>query len=332
MERSISGVTHLPIGKTQENIRALQGFGKGAPFGLHREARLVGIHILRAAFVNHALRVAEDDVLPAHAQADVVLRTSDAGRARAVDDQADLADVLAHDLHGVQERRAGDNGGAVLVVVKHRDGHRLPQGLLNVEAFRSLDVFQVDSAAGGFEELAEFDDVFRVLRANFQIKDIDIGKALEEDAFAFHHRLAGQRSDVAQAQNGRAVGNHRHQVARARCIQRTGRGSSESPCKARQRRAYRPDSNPVACGTVWWASLQSCPCGPAGDNPSILTSLRRISMNWSFLSEFLTAPNCLYLAVGGPAAHWVSVDFRLTRAVCGGWPWPVSFHRHAHFQ
>src|SRR5208337_3546052 len=174
--------------KAQENIRTYQGIGQGAPFGLHREARLVGVHILRAAFINHTLGVAEEDVLPAHSQADVVFRTRDAGGARAIDDQVDFADVLARDLHSVQEGRAGNNGGAVLVVVKYRDGHGAAQRFLDVETFRGLDVFQVDPAAGGLEKLAEFDDVFRVFRADFQIKDVDIGKALEEDALAFHDR------------------------------------------------------------------------------------------------------------------------------------------------
>ena len=97
--------------------------------------------------------------------------------------------------------------------MKHRDRHGLPQRFLNVEAFRGLDVFQVDSAAGGFQELAELDDIVGVLRAHFQIEDIDIGKALEEHGLAFHHRLGGVRANVAQAQHGRAVGDHRHQVA-----------------------------------------------------------------------------------------------------------------------
>src|SRR5690606_38036286 len=35
----------------------------------------------------------------------------------------------------------------------------------------------------------------------------------EEDALALHHRLGGARPDVAEPQDGRSVGDHRHQVA-----------------------------------------------------------------------------------------------------------------------
>ena len=48
---------------------------------------------------------------------------------------------------------------------------------------------------------------------HFDIKYVDTGKLLEQNALALHHRLTGQRADIAQTQYRRAVGNHRHQVA-----------------------------------------------------------------------------------------------------------------------
>ena len=48
---------------------------------------------------------------------------------------------------------------------------------------------------------------------DLDVEDVDAGELLEQDALAFHHRLGGQRADVAQAQHGGAVGDHRHQVA-----------------------------------------------------------------------------------------------------------------------
>ena len=50
-------------------------------------------------------------------------------------------------------------------------------------------------------------------RVHFQVEDVDAGEFLEEDGLAFHHRLGGQGADIAQAQHGGAVGDHRHQVA-----------------------------------------------------------------------------------------------------------------------
>jgi hypothetical protein len=104
----------------------------------------------------------------------------------------------------------------VLVVVEHRDLHALAQLAFDIEAVGRLDVFEVDAAKGG---LQRGDDVHQlvevVLLVDLDVEHVDAGELLEQHALAFHHRLARQRADVAQAQHGRAVGDHRHQVAAA---------------------------------------------------------------------------------------------------------------------
>src|SRR5688500_16796728 len=90
--------------------------------------------------------------------------------------------------------------------------------LFYIEAFRRLDVLQVDPAERRFHQLDDLDDVVRVVAVDFNVEDIDVGKALEEHSLAFHYGLAGRRADVAQAQNRRPVGHHRHQVALGRVI------------------------------------------------------------------------------------------------------------------
>ena len=152
------------------------------------------------------------NVLAAHAQLNVVFRAGNAGGAGAVEDHADLADVLAHHLHRVQQRRAGNDGRPVLIVVKHRNRHRLAQGLFNVKALRRFDVLQIDAAEGRLQKLAKADDLFGVLGIHFQVENVDVREALEQHALAFHDRLAGQRSNVAETQDRGAVGDHRHQV------------------------------------------------------------------------------------------------------------------------
>src|SRR5258708_27030123 len=42
------------------------------------------------------------------------------------------------------------------------------------------------------------------------------GELLEQAALAFHHRLAGERPDIAEAEYGRAVGDYRNQVGARR--------------------------------------------------------------------------------------------------------------------
>jgi hypothetical protein len=85
--------------------------------------------------------------------------------------------------------------------------------LLDHEAFGGLDVFKVDAAKAGLHQRDRLDQRLGVFAVDLDVDRIDIGKALEQHRLAFHHRLGGQRAQIAQAQNGRAVRDHRHQVA-----------------------------------------------------------------------------------------------------------------------
>ncbi|CWP24948.1 Uncharacterised protein [Neisseria meningitidis] len=53
----------------------------------------------------------------------------------------------------------------------------------------------------------------RVFFIDFDVEHVHTGEFFEQYAFAFHHGFARQRADVAQAQNGRTVGNDSDQVA-----------------------------------------------------------------------------------------------------------------------
>ena len=116
-------------------------------------------------------------------------------------------------MRGVDEAGGGDDGGAVLVVVEDRDVHQLAQALLDDEALGRLDVLQIDPAEGGAEEAHRVDELVRVLGVDAEVHAVDIGEALEEGDLAFHHRLGGERAEVAQAQHRRAVRDHRHEIA-----------------------------------------------------------------------------------------------------------------------
>ena len=111
--------------------------------------------------------------------------------------------ITAGQMQGVDQTGDRDDGGAVLVVVKHRDVHRLTQPLLDDEAIRRLDVFQIDATEGWAEELHAIDEFVDVLGAYFQVDGIDIGKALEQHCLALHHRLGGQGAQIAEGQEWR---------------------------------------------------------------------------------------------------------------------------------
>ncbi len=179
---------------------------------LGRQRLLVLVHAFFASLVNHALGIAKGDVLGLHAEIDVVLGGGDRRSPSAVEHDLDLVERLAHNLHRVQQARAGDDRRSMLIVMEYRDLHRFLQPGFDLEAFRSLDVFQVDAAEGGLKQLHALDDVFHVLRAEFNVEHVDIGESLEQNSLAFHDRLAGHGADIAQPEHRRAVGEYRNQV------------------------------------------------------------------------------------------------------------------------
>ncbi len=163
--------------------------------------------------VNDALAVDEQQPLAARAQRQQQACGGDAGGAGADDDDLDVLEALALDLQRVQEPGAGDDRRAVLVVVKDRNLEPLAQRLLDGEAARRGDVLEVDAAEGGRDVGDRLDEGLRARRLHLDVEDVDVGEALEQDRLALHHRLAGERADVAEAEHRRAVGNDGDEVA-----------------------------------------------------------------------------------------------------------------------
>ena len=176
------------------------------------EFRFVDIHTLFALMVNYAARIQHEQVLGSHAQRFEKLAGGDGAGARAVNHDFDLAHVLAGDLQRVEQRRAGNDRRAVLIVVENGNIQFFDEPLFNFEAFRRLDIFQVNAAKGGRQRLADLDNFIRAARSDLDIKDIDIGELLKEHALSFHHRLRRQRTAIAQAQDGAAIGDDGDQV------------------------------------------------------------------------------------------------------------------------
>ena len=214
---------------------------------LLRVARLVRVHLLLAAHIDHAGAVGDEDV--AHRQPE----TDDAGPGRPAprrprrSDELDFGDVLADMLQRVQDRRGGDDGGAMLVVVEDRDLHALAQLRLDVEALRRLDVLEVDAAEGRLHARDGLDQRVGVVFGQFDVEHVDTGELLEQAGLAFHHRLAGQRADVAEAQHRGAVGDHGHQVG-ARGEVASPRAGSSSDRHAGIGHARRIGQRQVALG------------------------------------------------------------------------------------
>ena len=101
----------------------------------------------------------------------------------------------------------------MLIVVKDRDRHPLAQTVLDLETFRRLDVFEVDGPEGRLQRRDHADEKVRVFGVDLDVEHIDAGEFLEQDRLAFHHRLAREGADVAQAEHGRSVRDHGDQIA-----------------------------------------------------------------------------------------------------------------------
>ncbi len=127
----------------------------------------------------------------------------------------------------------------MLVVMEHRNAQPLAQLALHVEAVRRLDVFQVDPAERGFQRGDHLHQPIGVLLVHLDVEHIDAGELLEQYCLAFHHRLGGQRSDVAQAQHRGAVGDHPHQVAAGGVAERLRRVAHDFLARSRHPRRIR---------------------------------------------------------------------------------------------
>ena len=122
-------------------------------------------------------------------------------------------DVAAGEVERVDQAGRRDDGGAVLVVMEHRNVEQLPQPLLDDEALRRLDVLEVDAAPALAEQLDAIDDLVGVLGRHFEVDGIDVGEALEQHRLAFHHRFRRQRAAIAEAEDGGAVGDDGDEIA-----------------------------------------------------------------------------------------------------------------------
>src|SRR6266480_4260655 len=93
----------------------------------------------------------------------------------------------------------------MLIVVKDRNVELVSQLLLDGEAARRRNVFEVDAAESWSDRLDGSHDFVGILDVEAYRKCIDAAKLLEQHRLAFHHRHRRERSDVAEAKHSRAV-------------------------------------------------------------------------------------------------------------------------------
>jgi len=102
----------------------VQCLGQGTRLRVDREALLELVEPV-AALVDHTLVVRHHDVFAPDAEAHIVLCSRYCGRAGAGEHDLDLVEIFFHQLERVEQRGAGNDRGAVLVIVKYRNAERV---------------------------------------------------------------------------------------------------------------------------------------------------------------------------------------------------------------
>src|SRR5690606_22411658 len=165
-----------------------------------------------AAVVDQPVDVAKPDVLAPDPQFQQHVQAGDARRAAAGGHHLDLVKAAAGHAQRVGRGRTHHDGSAVLVVVEHRDVHRFAAQPFDHETIGRLDVLEVDGAKGGFQRAHDLGQLDRVGFVDLDVETIDVGKFLEQDRLALHHRLRGEGADIAKPQHGGAVRDHGDQI------------------------------------------------------------------------------------------------------------------------
>ncbi len=248
--------------QAEEHVGPLQRVRQRARVRGRGVAGLPLVHALGAALVDHALGVAQQHVLGPHAHR---LEQLDAGDGRgpgAVDHQPGVLQLALGEEARVDQAGGRDDGGAVLVVVEHRDVHQLAQALLDDEALGRLDVLEVDAAEARAEVAHAVHELVHVLRVDAQVDPVDVGEALEQRDLALHHRLGRERPEVAEAQHGGAVRHHRDHVAPWWCTRRRGPGPGGCAGTARRRPANTPGDRSRAVVSGLLIRVSSLPGRP----------------------------------------------------------------------
>jgi len=137
------------------------------------------VHAFGSSAPDDALGVAQQDIVGLEADRLDQVETGDAGRARAIADEARGFDVAAGEQNRVDHTGGGDDRSAVLIVVEDRNVHQFAQALFNDEALGRLDVLKIDAAERRPEVAHGIDESFGVFGVDFQIDGIDVGEALE---------------------------------------------------------------------------------------------------------------------------------------------------------
>ena len=132
--------------------------------------------------------------------------------AHAINDNFNIAHLLADNLQRVNERGEYNNGGAVLIVMEDRNVEFFFEPVFYLETTWGGNVFQIYSAKAGRDCFHDANDLVRVFRVQTNREGIDAGEFLEEHRLSFHHRHCCRRTNIAQTKHGSSIRNDGYRV------------------------------------------------------------------------------------------------------------------------
>ena len=203
-------------GNADKHVRAHQHIGERPRLAAQvRDLGHLGLDPVQplAALVDRALAVAHCNVFETCREQQ--LRDGDGRRARAGGDDLHVLFLLPNDLERVREARERDNGGAVLVIVEDENVTFFLQLALDLKAAWCRDVLQIDAAEAAGNVVDGLHKLVHVLGLDADGESVHIAEGLEEHALALHDGHTGLGADVAEAQDGAAVGDDRRHVPAA---------------------------------------------------------------------------------------------------------------------
>ncbi len=131
------GLEHAAGGQAQKHVGIGNDFGQGAGGGVLGKRFLQRVHQRVAALENHAVEVGDPNVFAPGAERNQQAQAGEGRRAGAGRDDLRLLDAFSGEFQAVGHGGADDDGGAVLVVVEHRDRQFFTQAALDLKTFRA---------------------------------------------------------------------------------------------------------------------------------------------------------------------------------------------------
>ena len=94
--------------------------------------------------------------------------------------------------------------------MEYWDFHAFTEFFLNIKTLWRFDIFQIDTAKGGFQRRNNIDQFIWIEFIHLNIENINTWEFLKQNAFTFHHGFTGQCADITQPQHGGTVRDNGH--------------------------------------------------------------------------------------------------------------------------